>query len=85
MDLWVWWMIAAVAFAVGEMAIMGFFLAPFAGGAFVAALVALAGAGAAVSIVVFAVDRRAAVPVRAPDRAAPPRRSRPRCAPAPPR
>ena len=55
MDLWVWWTIAGVAFAVGEMAIMGFFLAPFAGGAFTAALFALAGAGTVVSIVVFAV------------------------------
>jgi membrane protein implicated in regulation of membrane protease activity len=55
MDLWVWWTIAGVAFAVGEMAIMGFALAPFAGGSFVAALFALAGAGTAVSIVVFAV------------------------------
>jgi membrane protein implicated in regulation of membrane protease activity len=55
MDLWVWWLIAGVAFAVGEMAIMGFFLAPFAGGSFAAALFALAGAGTAVSVVVFAV------------------------------
>ena len=55
MDMWVWWTIAGVAFAVGEMAIMGFFLAPFAGGSFAAALFALAGAGTAVSIVVFAV------------------------------
>ena len=55
MDLWVWWLIAGVAFAVGEMAIMGFFLAPFAGGSFAAALFALAGAGTAVSVVVFVV------------------------------
>ena len=53
--MWVWWTIAAVALAVGEMAIMGFFLAPFAGGAFVAAIFSLAGAGAAPSIVAFAV------------------------------
>jgi membrane protein implicated in regulation of membrane protease activity len=55
MDMWVWWTIAGVALAVGEMAIMGFFLAPFAGGAFVAALFSLAGAGAAASIVAFVV------------------------------
>jgi membrane protein implicated in regulation of membrane protease activity len=55
MDMWVWWTIAGVALAVGEMAIMGFFLAPFAGGAFAAAIFSLAGAGTAVSIVVFAV------------------------------
>jgi membrane protein implicated in regulation of membrane protease activity len=55
MDMWVWWTIAGVAFAVGEMAIMGFFLAPFAGGAFVAALFSLAGAGTVASIVSFVV------------------------------
>jgi len=55
MDMWVWWTIAGVAFAVGEMAIMGFFLAPFAGGAFVAALFSLAGAGAIPSILAFVV------------------------------
>jgi membrane protein implicated in regulation of membrane protease activity len=53
--MWVWWTIAAVALAVGELAIMGFFLAPFAGGAFVAAIFSLAGAGAVPSIVAFAV------------------------------
>jgi membrane protein implicated in regulation of membrane protease activity len=53
--MWVWWTIAGVALAVGEMAIMGFFLAPFAGGCFAAAIFSLAGAGTAVSIVVFAV------------------------------
>lgn len=53
--MWVWWTIAGVALAVGEMAIMGFFLGPFAGGAFAAAIFSLAGSGAAVSVVVFAV------------------------------
>ena len=53
--MWVWWTIAGVALAVGEMAIMGFFLAPFAGGAFVAAIFSLAGAGAVPSIVSFVV------------------------------
>ena len=33
MDPWVIWLIAAVIFAVGEIATLGFFLAPFAGGA----------------------------------------------------
>ena len=47
MDDWVIWLIAAVIFGVGEMATTSFFLAPFAGGALVAALVAAAGAGAA--------------------------------------
>lgn len=53
MDLWVIWLIAAVAFAVGEMATLGFFLAPFSIGAFVATIVDLAGASAAVSVVAF--------------------------------
>ena len=39
MDAWVLWLIAAVVFAVGEIFTLGFFLAPFAGGALVAALV----------------------------------------------
>ena len=38
MDPWVLWLIAAVILAIGEMATMGLFLAPFAGGALVAAL-----------------------------------------------
>jgi membrane protein implicated in regulation of membrane protease activity len=53
--MWVWWTIAGVALAVGEMAIMGFFLAPFAGGAFVAALFSLAGAGVIPSVAAFVV------------------------------
>lgn len=53
MDLWVLWLIAGVVFAVGEMATLGFFLAPFAVGAFVAMLVDLAGAGPAVSVPIF--------------------------------
>jgi membrane protein implicated in regulation of membrane protease activity len=55
MDEWVLWLIAAVVFGVGEIATLSFFLAPFAGGALVAALVAGAGAGPAVSWVVFLV------------------------------
>ena len=39
MEPWVIWLIAAVVFGVGEIATLGFFLAPFAGGALVAALV----------------------------------------------
>ena len=48
MDPWVLWLIAAVIFAVGEIASMGLFLAPFAGGAAVAAVLSAAGAGAIV-------------------------------------
>ena len=53
MDPWVIWLIVAVVFGVGEIATLGFFLAPFAGGALVAAVVAGAGAGAALSWVAF--------------------------------
>ena len=53
MDPWVIWLIAAVVFAVGEIATLGFFLAPFAGGALLAAIVAAAGAGTGISWAVF--------------------------------
>ena len=33
---WVFWILAAVVLAIGEMLTMGFFLAPFAGGALLA-------------------------------------------------
>jgi membrane protein implicated in regulation of membrane protease activity len=49
MDEWIIWLIIAVAFAVGEVLTMGFFLAPFAAGALVAALVAMLGGGFIVS------------------------------------
>jgi membrane protein implicated in regulation of membrane protease activity len=55
MDSWVIWLIAAVIFAVGEMATTSFFLAPFAGGAAVAALLAVAGAGAVIEWAAFLV------------------------------
>ena len=43
MEDWLLWLILAVAFALGEIATLGFFLAPFAGGAAVAALVSAVG------------------------------------------
>jgi len=55
MDAWVIWLIAAAIFGVGEIATLGFFLAPFAGGALIAAVVAAAGAGTLISWVVFLV------------------------------
>jgi membrane protein implicated in regulation of membrane protease activity len=48
MDPWVFWLIAAVIFAVGELATTGLFLAPFAGGAAVATLLAALNAGAVI-------------------------------------
>jgi|SRR3954447_10055728 membrane protein implicated in regulation of membrane protease activity len=53
MEPWLFWLIAAVIFGIGEMATMGFFLAPFAAGALVAGVVAAAGAGTAISLVAF--------------------------------
>ena len=53
MDPWVLWLIAAVIFGVGEIATLGFFLAPFAIGALVAALVAAVGGGTLISLIVF--------------------------------
>ena len=52
MDDWVLWLIAAVILGVGETATMGFFLAPFAGGALLAALVSALGAGLGISLAV---------------------------------
>ncbi len=55
MDPWVIWIVAACVFAVGEIATVSFFLGPFAGGAVVAAILSLAGAGWLVSSIVFLV------------------------------
>jgi membrane protein implicated in regulation of membrane protease activity len=55
MDPWVIWLIAAAIFGVGEILTLGFFLAPFAAGALVAALVAAVGGGTVVSWAVFLV------------------------------
>jgi membrane protein implicated in regulation of membrane protease activity len=55
MDAWVIWLIVAVVFGVGEIATLGFFLAPFAGGALIAAIVAGVGGGTALSLIAFLV------------------------------
>jgi membrane protein implicated in regulation of membrane protease activity len=55
MDPWVVWIVAACVLAVGEIATVSFFLGPFAAGAAVAAIVALAGGGWVASSVVFLV------------------------------
>jgi membrane protein implicated in regulation of membrane protease activity len=55
MDAWVLWLIAAIVLAVAEVVNLSFFLFPFAIGAGGAALVALAGAGTPIAVVVFAV------------------------------
>jgi len=56
MDAWAIWILLAVAFAVGEIMTLGFFLAPFAAGAVLGAVADLAGAGSAVSVIVFLVS-----------------------------
>lgn len=55
MDAWVIWILVAVAFGVGELLTTSFFLAPFSGGALVAALVAAIGGGAVATFAVFIV------------------------------
>jgi membrane protein implicated in regulation of membrane protease activity len=53
MEEWVWWMVAAGGLAVGEIFTMSFFLGPIAVAAVLAAVVSAAGAGMAVSWIVF--------------------------------
>ncbi len=55
MDDWVLWMIAAVGLAVGEILTVDFFLGPIAIAAFVAAIVAVIGAGLPIQLVAFIV------------------------------
>ena len=55
MESWVLWIIAACVLGVGEMLTLSFFLAPFAAGALLAAVVDLLGAGAAIQWAVFLV------------------------------
>ena len=55
MEDWLLWLIVAVLFGVGEIATLGFFLAPFAGGAAVAAVVSAAGVPFVGSLAVFLV------------------------------
>jgi len=54
-DSWAIWLIVAVVLAVGEIATLGFFLAPFAGGAAVAAILAAFDAGATIEAAAFLV------------------------------
>jgi membrane protein implicated in regulation of membrane protease activity len=52
-DAWIIWIVAGCVLGVGEMHTGGFFLAPFALGALVAALVSLAGVGLPLALLVF--------------------------------
>jgi membrane protein implicated in regulation of membrane protease activity len=77
MESWVLWLIAACALGVGEMLTLGFFLAPFAAGALLAAVAALLGAGAPIDWAVFLVASIAALlvirPIARSHRRMPPR------------
>ncbi len=53
MDAWIIWVVAACVLGAGEMHTGGFFLAPFALGALLAALVSLAGVGLPLALIVF--------------------------------
>ncbi len=55
MEAWLLWLLAAVILAVGEMLTLSFFMAPFAAGALVAALVSGLGIGGLVPWAVFLV------------------------------
>jgi membrane protein implicated in regulation of membrane protease activity len=55
MDAWIVWLVVACLLGIGEMHQGGFYLAPFAVGAGLAALVGLLGVGAPLSAIVFVV------------------------------
>lgn len=56
MDAWILWLVAACVLGVLEMHQGGFYLAPFAAGAALAAVMGLLGVGVALSAVVFVVS-----------------------------
>jgi membrane protein implicated in regulation of membrane protease activity len=56
MDAWIIWLVAACLLGVAEMHQGGFYLAPFALGAGLAAIVGLLGVGAALSAIVFVIS-----------------------------
>ena len=66
MEDWVIWMIAAGALAIGEIVSLSFFLGPIAVAAVVASVVALAGGGLAVQLVVFILASAASLLVLRP-------------------
>ena len=66
MEEWVVWMVAAGLLAVGEILTMGFFLAPVAIAAVMAAAAALVGAGLAIQFVVFLLVAAASLAVLRP-------------------
>jgi membrane protein implicated in regulation of membrane protease activity len=55
MESWLFWLIAAAILGIGEIATTGFFMAPFAAGALIAALASAVGAGWVISLALFLV------------------------------
>src|SRR5579864_809028 len=53
MDVWIIWLVAALALGAGELHARSFFLAPLAAGALIAAGASAAGVGLAISAVIF--------------------------------
>jgi membrane protein implicated in regulation of membrane protease activity len=53
MESWLFWLIAAAILGIGEIATTGFFMAPFAAGALIAALASAVGAGWVISLALF--------------------------------
>jgi membrane protein implicated in regulation of membrane protease activity len=66
MEDWVWWMIAAGVLVVGEIFTLSFFLGPVGVAAVVAAIVALAGAGAGIQWLAFILTAAASLLVLRP-------------------
>jgi membrane protein implicated in regulation of membrane protease activity len=66
MSGWVIWMVVAGALAVGEMLSLSFFMGPIAVAAALAGLVALAGAGTALQLVVFIAAAAASLAILRP-------------------
>jgi membrane protein implicated in regulation of membrane protease activity len=56
MDAWLFWILLAVILAAGEVMSLSFYLAPFAVGALLASIAALAGTGAVVAMLVFLIS-----------------------------
>ena len=55
MGSWILWTVVAAAFTVGELHTNSFYLAPFAAGAALAAVLAAAGSGGTIAVIAFAV------------------------------
>jgi membrane protein implicated in regulation of membrane protease activity len=53
MESWLFWLVAAAILGIGEIATTGLFLAPFALGALIAAVVSAVGAGTVISLAAF--------------------------------